>query len=248
MTQIQSPRWVLVTGAARRLGRAIALDMAQAGWNVVVHYHHSQTEAAEVAEAIQDMGRAACLAEMDMQNLQGVRSLIPALTRELGPLAALVNNASLFEPDTMDPDGARHHAINLAAPNALSAAFLESLPANAPTGAACIVNMLDSSPFRMTFAHYNCSKIALAHETRAMALRAAPRMRVNGVAPGRIIPSPRETERCFNEWIEGTPLGVRIAPESVAAAVRFLIENPAITGEIIRVDGGAHVQKDAREK
>ena len=235
-------RWALVTGAARRIGRVTALDLAKAGWNIVVHYNHSQDEAKSLVEAIQDLGREACLAEIDLQNEKAVAQLIPQVTAELGPLGALVNNASLFEPDSFDPDGAHHHAINVVAPTILSEGFYASHKQHKLAQLPVIVNLLDSGVFRPQFSAYNRSKCALESITRDMALRFAPFMRVNGAALGRIVPSPRETESHFDKWVAATPLGVRIVPESVASGIRFLVENPAITGEVIRIDGGGHLK------
>ncbi|MER2519132.1 MAG: SDR family NAD(P)-dependent oxidoreductase [Bdellovibrionales bacterium] len=239
MTEQAFPeRWALVTGAARRIGHAIALDLAANGWNIVVHYHASQSEAQALAEQIQDMGRKAALAEINLANLALTEKLIPSLIEEIGPLTALVNNASLFEPDAQDPGGARHRIINYEAPKILSESFAAN---NAALTSSAIVNLLDSRPDKPSFSNYNASKIALRNLTFAMALREAPRLRVNAVAPGTTLPSARDTEETFAQRIAALPLRAATRPEDVACAVRFLIETPSITGEIIHVDSGSRL-------
>jgi NAD(P)-dependent dehydrogenase (short-subunit alcohol dehydrogenase family) len=232
--------FVLVTGAARRIGRAIALELATQGWDIVAHYNRSAGEAAELAAAIIALGRQAVLAEIDLAKPAHVAKLIPSLTSELGPLAALVNNASLFETDAADPTGRLHMAVNADAPRLLSEAFYKQIPAG-QTGA--IVNLLDGAPPEKGMDSYNASKAALYATTRAMAKDFAPRARVNGVAPGAILPNSRQSERHFAAQIAATPLQTRITPEDIARSVAFLLSSPAITGHILPVDGGAHLVK-----
>jgi NAD(P)-dependent dehydrogenase (short-subunit alcohol dehydrogenase family) len=233
--------WVLITGSAQRIGRVIALEMAEAGWNVVVHYNTSRCEAIKTLKDIEALGRKACLAELDLANLPLVEKLIPALTAELGPLAALVNNASLFMPDSADLDTTLHAAINAEAPRILSEAFRKQSPHHA-TGV--IVNILDADPYAPDFSLYNASKKALRNMTLDMAMRFAPAVRVNGVAPGPILRNRRQSPQHFRKRVQETPLGKPIAPQAVASAVRFLIEQPALTGAIIPVDGGLHLIAD----
>jgi NAD(P)-dependent dehydrogenase (short-subunit alcohol dehydrogenase family) len=230
--------WVLVTGAAKRIGRVIALEMAHAGWDVAVHYHTSQREAEETATDIRTLGRKVCLVELDLADAALVRKVIPALGAELGPLAALVNSASLFLPDTLDP-GDHQKKINLEAPRILSEIFFRQSPRD-KSGA--IVNLLDTDPTTTGFSFYNRSKKMLAAMTLRMAKHFAPTVRVNGVAPGPVLPSPRQSLEHFNDLVRKTPLGKPLTPESIAASVRFLIENAAVTGAIIPVDGGAHLK------
>jgi NAD(P)-dependent dehydrogenase (short-subunit alcohol dehydrogenase family) len=231
-------QWALVTGAAKRIGRAIALELAQAGWDIVVHFHRSQTEAESLAEEIHALGRKACLAQIDLSKPEPVRKLIPALTAEIGPLAALVNNASLFEPDgTADAEFIAQ--VNLEAPRLLSEAFHQQVKSDM---LGCIVNVLDTDPSLPNFDIYNLSKRHLARLTADMARDYAPTVRVNGVALGAILPSPRQSLQHFNDMIVATPLKSKILPEEVGQAVRFLIDSPSITGDILHVDGGRHLQ------
>jgi NAD(P)-dependent dehydrogenase (short-subunit alcohol dehydrogenase family) len=230
--------WALVTGAARRIGHAIALELAADGWNIALHYHRSAAAAESLAKEIGRLGRKAVLAEIDLAKSEHVAKLIPSLVAELGPLTALVNNASLFEPDANDPIGALHHAINAEAPRLLSEALYKQMPGGT-TGA--IVNLLDGMPPETGMDAYNKSKAALKADTLSMALRFAPRVRVNGIAPGPILPSARQSERHFQAQIAATPLKTCISPEDIARAARFLLSSPAITGEILRIDGGMHL-------
>ncbi|MDR3424902.1 MAG: SDR family NAD(P)-dependent oxidoreductase [Alphaproteobacteria bacterium] len=216
--------WILITGAAKRIGRAIALDLAAQGWNIIVHYHHSAAEAQEVAEEIRKLGREACLAEIDLANPKLAEKLIPSLAEELGMIDALVNNAALFERDADDPDGSRHWAVNADAPRLLSKAFRAHLP---PREKGVIVNLLDATP-PPHFAAYTRSKQFLAEMTLNMAKSFAPRVRVNGVAPAFVLPGPRQSEEAFRKMAGGKI----VTPQQVAEAVRRLIETPTLTGEI----------------
>jgi NAD(P)-dependent dehydrogenase (short-subunit alcohol dehydrogenase family) len=225
-------KWVLVTGAARRIGRAIALDLAAHGWDIIVHYHKSSTDAQKLAEEIQGLGRSSCLAEIDLSDAKITENLIPSLAEELGMIDALVNNASIFEPDDTDPLGTRHWAVNADAPRLLSKSFRDHLP---PDEKGVIINLLDAFPTDENFAGYNRSKLFLADMTRNMAKSFAPQVRVNGVAPGFILPSARQSEASFIKLAGDR----RMPPEQVALAVRRLIEAKGVTGEIVAIDGKA---------
>lgn len=232
----RTEKWAFVTGAARRIGRAIALELASAGWNIIVHYNASHGDAVKTAKQIKTLGRKAHLAELDLADLPRVKQLIPALVRELGPIAALVNNAALFMPDRVS--GSETHAkVNLEAPRILSEAFRRQ----ARKGA--IVHILDADPSAPGFSRYNANKKKLQRLTRDMAAHFAPDLRVNGVALGPILRNPRQSRQHFNRLVAKTPLGKRIAPEDVARAVRFLVETASITGAIIPLNGGASLKK-----
>ncbi|MFA5041562.1 MAG: SDR family NAD(P)-dependent oxidoreductase [Bdellovibrionales bacterium] len=220
--------WALVTGSGIRIGRAIALELAAHGWDIVVHYRRSAKEAKKLAEEIQKMGQSACLAEIDLSNAKLTEQFIPSLVKEIGPLHALVNNAALFEPDDKDPDGSRHWAVNSDAPRLLSKAFRDQLPKN---DRGVIVNLLDGTPPASTFTAYVRSKNSLADMTLNMAKSFAPDVRVNGVAPSYVLPSARQSWEAFRK-LAGD---VIITPEQVAKAVRRLIEDPSATGKIVKV-------------
>lgn len=220
--------WVLVTGAAKRIGRAIALDLATHGWDVIVHYHRSQDEARAVAETIQVMGRNACLAEFDLARSDLLENLIPSLAEELGMIDGLINNAALFEPDDQDPDGSRHWAVNAEAPRILCKSFRDHLPKNEH---AAIVNLLDDTPIAGNFTAYGKSKEFLTQITRNMAKSFAPQVRVNGVAPAYVLPSPRQTDESFRALAGGN----MVTAEDVACAVRKCLDITPMTGELISV-------------
>jgi NAD(P)-dependent dehydrogenase (short-subunit alcohol dehydrogenase family) len=230
--------FALVTGAARRIGRAIALELAAQGFDIVVHYNRSAEEAETLAEEIIALGRQAVLAEIDLAQADHVAKLVLSLAAELGPLTALVNNASLFEPDQQDPTGALHLAINAEAPRLLSEAFYKQIPADSR---GAIVNLLDGMPPENGFIGYNASKQTLKAHTLDMAKRFAPRARVNGIAPGPILANTRQSEKHFQAQIDETPLKTIIAPEDIARATAFLLSSSAVTGEILHVDGGMHL-------
>jgi NAD(P)-dependent dehydrogenase (short-subunit alcohol dehydrogenase family) len=226
--------WALITGSARRIGRAIALDLAKHGWDIVIHYHHSGEEARVLADEIDHLGRAVCLAEIDLSHARNAETLIPSLAEEIGMIDVLINNAALFEPDEMDPDGTRHWAINADAPRLLSKAFRDHLPHDER---GTIINLLDATPVGDHFTAYGKSKAFLSELTLNMAKSLAPQVRVNGLAPGFVLPSPRQSEEAFTKMAGDQ----RVTPEDVAVALRHLLETPTARGEIVKVRKNAHV-------
>lgn len=230
--------FVLITGAAKRLGRVIALHLAKAGWNIVVHYNTSRAEAEETANAIKAKGRNVHVVQANLADHDAVNGLIPSLAGAGCSLTALVNNASLFERDEFDADGSRHNAVNFDAPVKLANCLAKNL---APGMTGAVVNLLDATPIPDFLNAYRSSRARLFHMSRVMALSLAPRVRINAVAPGPVMKSPRQSDAHFANLVAATPLGIATPPEAVASAVRFLLENPAITGEVLRVDCGAHL-------
>jgi NAD(P)-dependent dehydrogenase (short-subunit alcohol dehydrogenase family) len=228
-------KWALVTGSAQRIGRVIALELAAAGWDIVVHYNSSADEAGETANKIKALNRKAHPVKVDFSNKRQTENCIPDLVKEIGPLAALVNNASLFEPDSRAPGGSKHKSINFEAPLLLIEAFRKQLPKGA---AGSVVNILDGSLPEVGFNAYTQSKKSLRVMTIELARRMAPHVRVNGVAPGPTLLGPRQSAEHFKKLVAATLLKTDIAPESIASTVRLLIENPSITGEILHIDGG----------
>ena len=239
-----SPGNALVTGAAKRIGRAIALDLAQAGWNVAVHYRNSAEEAASAVREIEAMGRRAVAIHADLARESEVAQIVPQATAALGPLACLVNSASTFEMDdirSMTRTSWDHHIeTNLRAPLVLSQAFATQLP-KGQTGA--IVNMLDERVWKLTpyFLSYTVAKSGLWTLTRTLALALAPRIRVNGIGPGPTLPSPRQSETQFKAQWDSMPLKRGTTPAEICRAVRFILESPALTGQMIALDGGQHL-------
>lgn len=241
---IGNEKVALVTGAAKRIGRSIALALAQRGWDVVVHYGGSLDEAHETVRAIERLGRRAAAVQCDLEDEQAVRALLPKAEKALGRPSCLVNNASLFERDgsadfslaSLD----RHMHANLAAPVLLAQALHDAMPAGAQ---GVVVNLLDQKLFNLNpdFLSYTLSKAALHTATTMLAQALAPKIRVVGVAPGITMVSGDQTEEEFAKAHTMTPLGRSSTPDDIAAAVCFAAESPAITGTTLLVDGGQHL-------
>ena len=234
----------LITGAAKRIGRAIALELARAGYDIAIHYRGSSTEAADLARAVEGQGRRAALLAADLMDEEAVLALLSQANAALGPVTALVNNASLFERDeALDAtrDGwNRQMAVNLRAPFVLMQQFARLLPADR---SGAIVNMADQRVWNLSphFLTYTLSKSGLWTLTQTMALALAPRIRVNAVGPGPVLPNERQSPDQFRWHWSSLPLERQIQPEDVARAVRYLIEAPAVTGQMIAVDCGEHL-------
>lgn len=241
---------VLVTGAAKRLGREIALELARAGFDLAVHCHRSADEAQATAEAVRALGRRAVVLPADLSDEGQARGLVRRAVAALGGLRAVVNNASLFEFDDAQTFSYAsldsHMHANLGAPLLLA----QALHAATPDGVqACVVNLLDQKLWNPNpdFLSYSCSKFALEGATRMLALAYAPRVRVVGVAPGITLPSGDQNAAGFATAHVRTPLGRSSRPHEVAQAVRFAIENEALTGSTLLVDGGQHLWPSSRD-
>ena len=244
MTAPNYPRAALVTGAGRRIGRAIALMLGAEGWAVAVHYHRSRQDAESVVGDIVAAGGRAAAVAADLAREAEVKKLVPRAVDALGPLGCLVNNAAVFENDlalsVTRESWDRHLDTNLRAPFVLMQEFARQLPAEAE---GAVVNLLDERVWSLTpyFVSYTVSKAALWALTRSMALALAPRIRVNGIGPGPTLPSPRQTEEQFRRQSEAMPLRRGTSPEEIAQAVRFILAAPAMTGQMIALDGGQHL-------
>ena len=239
------PRTALVTGAARRLGRAMADALADAGFAVALHCNASTAEAESLAAAIQVRGGRAHVLRAALGDEAAVARLIPDATAALGPVGILVNNASTFERDEWDTADRTswdaHLDPNLRAPFVLMQAMARALP---PGAEGCIVNLLDQRVWSLTphFVSYTVSKAALWALTRQMALALAPRIRVNAIGPGPALPSARQTAEQFAQQCASTPLHRGTSPEEVARALLALIALPSVTGQMLALDGGQHMQ------
>jgi NAD(P)-dependent dehydrogenase (short-subunit alcohol dehydrogenase family) len=237
-----SGKVVLITGAARRVGRLFALGCAQAGADVVLHHGHSPEQAAETRDEIRALGRRAWVVAADLAQPAEVAALITR-ANQFGPLYALVNSAAIFEPlslsETTLPAWERHLAINLTAPFLLSQAFAAQLPEGAQ---GRIVNILDWRALRPGADHfpYTVSKAALAALTSSLAVALAPRITVNGLALGAVLP-PADGA-ASPEVIRKIPLGRWGETQEVQEALVFLLAGAAyVTGEVVHVDGGRHL-------
>jgi NAD(P)-dependent dehydrogenase (short-subunit alcohol dehydrogenase family) len=238
------PRAALVTGAGRRIGRAIAETLAAEGYAVGVHYHGSKADAEATVAAIAAQGGRAVALAANLADEGAVNRLVPQATAALGPLGVLINNASVFENDTVATvtraSWDRHLDTNLRAPFVLMQRFAEQLPAERN---GVVVNLLDQRVWSITpyFVTYTVSKVGLWTLTQSMALALAPRIRVAGIGPGPTLPSARQTPEQFERQCRQMPLRRGTSPEEIAAAVRFIIGAPALTGQMIALDGGQHL-------
>lgn len=234
----------LVTGAARRIGRAIALGLAALGRPVAVHYGGSKADALETVAEIEGLGGRALALAADLTDEGQTAALIGRAAEALGPVEVLVNNASVFEHDSVASatreSWDRHLETNLRAPFVLMQRLAETLPAGRE---GAVINILDERVWNLTphFVSYTLSKAGLWTLTQTMAMALAPRIRVNAVGPGPTLPSPRQSQTQFDRQAEMMPLGHGTTPDEVARAVRFILESPAMTGQMIALDGGQHL-------
>lgn len=239
-----APRTALVTGAARRIGRAIALDLAAHGWAVAIHYNTSAIEAEAVVDEIVRQGGRAAVVRADLADLAGLPALVDAAVAALGPLGLLVNNASEFEPDEIGAlDAARlerHLRLDLASPCLLADAWLARLPAGVE---GHVINVVDQRVLAPTpkFFSYTLAKSALWTATRTMAQALAPRVRVNAIGPGPSFANHRQTTEDFARQTAAVPLRRGPAPEEFGRTVRFFVDTPSVTGQMICLDGGQHL-------
>ncbi len=236
------PRTALVTGGAKRLGRAICLQLAHAGFRVAIHHYRSEAEAVLLAAEI---GPAATAIAADLADERATQALLTRAAEALGPVGVLINNASVFERDEWDDatreSWDRHMEPNLRAPFVLMQALARALPAGAE---GAIINLLDQRVWSLTphFMSYTASKAALWALTQQMALALAPRIRVNAIGPGPALPSARQSAEQFARQAASVPLQRGTSPEEVARAVLALLALPSVTGQMLALDGGQHMQ------
>ncbi len=236
----------LVTGGGKRIGRAICLELARAGFDVAIHHRGSGDAAKAVAEEVRALGRRAATVAADLSIEAEARGLVPAAVEALGPLSVLVNNASVFEDDRVGGLGRdtwdAHIETNLRAPIVLAEAFADQAPDGTPYGSV-IVNLLDQRVLKPDprFFSYALSRNGLWWATRTLAQALAPRIRVNGVGPGPTLPSVHQTPEDFAAEAGGTLLQRAGSVDAVASAVRWLVEADMVTGQMIAVDGGQHL-------
>lgn len=241
MTRMKS---VLVTGSAKRIGRRLALDFAADGWDVAVHCNASISEAEAVAAEIRGMGRRSVIVRGDLSDADVPDRLIGEASVALGGLTCLINNASLFEPDEVgsitQASWAEHLDTNLRAPVFLSQAFARQLPKEHE---GSIISIIDQRVWKLNpkFFSYTMSKSALWTATRTLAQALAPRIRVNAIGPGPALPSARMDQAEFDKQARLTLLGRGTSPEEISAAVKFILSQPALTGQMIALDGGQHL-------
>ncbi len=238
---------VLITGAAQRIGRTVALTFARNGWRVGVHCRSSRQEAEQLAAEIVGNGGMAAVLPADLANAGEVERLVPACVAALGAPTCLINNASTFIYDrvaSLDSEvWDTQLAVNVKAPVFLARAFAAALPAG-ETGN--VINIVDQRVWKPTpnFFSYAASKMALWNVTRTLAQALAPRIRVNAIGPGPVLKSAHQTDEEFQRQCEATILGRGTTPEEIASAIAFILEAPAMTGQMIALDGGQHLAWD----
>jgi NAD(P)-dependent dehydrogenase (short-subunit alcohol dehydrogenase family) len=234
----------LVTGGAKRVGRAIVEDLAAHGWAVAIHCNASRDEGEALAGSIRDAGGRAAVVVADLAHPEAAGRIVAEATEALGPLRLLVNNASIYEHDTAaDLDLAlwnRQMAVNATTPVFLASAFAKALPAEAD---GLVVNLLDQRVLRPTPVHfsYQLSKSALATATLVLAQALAPRIRVNGIAPGPVLPHSKQSQAEFDAKVAGLPLQRGPELAEFGRTVRWLWETKSVTGQVIALDGGQHL-------
>lgn len=242
----EAQKIVLITGAAKRLGREVALKFARSGWGVAIHYNRSGADAERTLAELQQMGVRCTAVGGDLANPEAPLDVFKQTLDALGQVDAVVNNASLFEfddPKTFSVTSLHAHIMpNLAAPLLLA----QQLAAHIETRSnahGVVINLLDQKlwSYNPDFFSYTLTKAALQAATTMLAQAFAPRLRVVGVAPGLTLPSHMQSEADFERTHALSPLGKASSPEDIARAILFAAETPSMTGTSIVVDGGQHL-------
>jgi len=243
--QSANHRVALVTGAADRIGATLARSLAGNGYKVLVHYRSSTSDAEAVVATIRSAGGDAASVQADLCTRAERRTLVERASAVFGPLTVLVNNASLFEPDSVDDLTEelwdRHLAVHLEAPAFLTRDFAAQLPADAEGN---VINIIDERVLHLSPAYfsYTLSKAALWDMTRTLAQSLAPRIRVNAIGPGPILPHKRQSDDAFAQSVQSAMLQRSASPEEIAEAVVFLLKSRSMTGQMLALDGGKHLE------
>ena len=244
-----NPGKILVTGGAKRIGAALSAALAEAGWHVVLHYNQAEGEARRLADKLSAGGGTVETAQADLAQSEQISVLMDKAT-QTGPLDAVINNASLFSYDDSDSVSAaeinRHMMVNVTAPALLTRALYEQMPDDRQ---GVVVNMLDAKLFGINpdYFSYTLSKAACHTLTQIAAQAYAPRVRVNGIAPGIVLPSGGQSEAEFRRSHKRNLLGQGAQIKEIVAAMHLLLDTASITGDVIILDGGAHLQPPARD-
>ena len=240
----QPSKTLLVTGGGQRIGRAICLAMAKEGWQVAVHCNNSIVEANDVVNEITDSGEVAIAIQADLVDEEAASSLINNVSDKMSPVTAVINNASVFEDDTVESvtkeSWNRHLAINLRAPFLLTQSLAKNLKKEQQGN---IINILDQRVENLTpyFTSYTVSKSALWTLTKTTAAALAPNIRVNAIGPGPTLPSMRQSQSQFDKQVALTPLAVQVNLDEICNAVKFILATSSMTGQLLSLDSGQHL-------
>jgi len=242
---------LLITGGSTRIGKEIALHFARRGWNIIIHYFNSSSEARILKKIIEKNKVKAILIKADLKNRKQVENIFSLAKKELGKIDCLVNNAALFEKDDIlnftSKNWNDHLNINLLAPAILIKNFAKQAPKKTSSN---IINIIDQRVFKLTpiFMSYTLSKSALYTLTKTMAMRLGPSIKVNGIAPGPTIKSKRQSTKHFNKQARSTLLKKPVGLKDISDTVEFLINNNSITGQVIAVDSGQNLMWDIKNE
>jgi NAD(P)-dependent dehydrogenase (short-subunit alcohol dehydrogenase family) len=240
----------LVTGGARRIGAAIVRDLASHGWAVAIHCNTSVAEAEALAAEIRATGRQAAVVRGDLADAKAAAGVVPEAVGAIGPLSLLVNNASVFLKDRfgeLDQNvWQKQFDINLRAPVFLAEAFAAQLPEGAEGN---IVNIIDQRVLKLTpvMPSYTLTKAALWTATQTMAQALAPKIRVNGIGPGPTFPNPYAKDPSMTKEVGGIPLQRPVDPADFGRAIRFIVDTPSMTGQLLLLDSGQHITWKTRD-
>ena len=235
---------LLITGAATRVGKSIALYFAERGWNIALHYFRSSTKAKKLKKDIEKNWVKVALIKADLRNPKQVEKILPLAKKKLGAINCLINNAALFEKDDItnftNKSWNDHLNINLLAPAILSKQFSKQAPKKKVSN---IINIIDQRIFNLTsfFMSYTISKSGLQTLTKTMAMRLGPNIKVNAIAPGPVIKSKRQTDKHFKNQVKSTLLKKPVNFEDICSSIEFLINNNSVTGQIIAIDSGQNL-------
>ncbi len=242
---------LLITGAATRVGKAIALHFAKKGWNIALHYFRSSLKAKELKKIIEQNWVKVALIKADLKNPKQIEKIVPLAKKKLGAIDCLVNNAALFEKDDISNFTTKswndHFNINLLAPTILTKQFAKQASKKTVSN---IINIIDQRIFNLTpfFMSYTMSKSGLQTLTKTTAMRLGPNIKVNAIAPGPTIKSKRQTDRHFRNQVKSTLLKKSVRLEDICDTVEFLINNNSITGQIVAVDSGQNLSRNRKNE
>ena len=234
---------VLITGASKRIGKSIALNLAKHGYDIAIHYNKSKTSAINLVEELNSLKVRSSIFKLDLMKIDKIEEWFDEINKVFGTVNVLINNASVFEYDSLKSSSLsslnKHLDINLKAPFLLSKFFVKNLKSQKGN----IINILDQRVLNISpyFTSYTISKCALHTLTKSLALSLAPKIRVNAVAPGPTLRSIRQSKKEFKEQIKRTPLQNQVSLNEINNAINFLLNNKSVTGQTIMVDSGQNL-------